>query len=103
MSYPGFAQRWLGCKSDLRRTLNQLSKSSVRTQRDDLKVEQSCLDHRKCSEELLRFRHILTFEAQHDPWLVVRAQIELAHQIAFVELPYICAPLRLRTVRCVPT
>ncbi len=56
------AQQWLGVKSELRRILEQLSKSYVRTQRDDLEVEQTRLDHRECSEESLGFPHIITLE-----------------------------------------
>ena len=56
----------------LRRLLKQLSKSYVRTQRDDLEVEQTCLDYRECSDESLGFAHIITLEDQHDPRAVVR-------------------------------
>jgi low affinity Fe/Cu permease len=56
----------------LRRLLKQHSKSYVRTQRDDLEVEQTYLDYRECSDESLGFAHIVSLEDQHEPRAVVR-------------------------------
>src|SRR3712207_797323 len=78
----------LGVKPELGRIPKQLSKSHVRTQRDDLEVEQICLRYRKRSDESLGFRHLITLQDQHDPRSVVRSQIEFAHLIAFVALPH---------------
>ena len=56
----------------LRRILKQLSKSYVRTYRDDLEFEQTCLDYRKRTDESLGFAHVITLEDQHDPRAVIR-------------------------------
>src|SRR3712207_136917 len=77
-----------GVRPKLGRIPKQLSKSHVRPQRDDFKVEQICLGYRERSDELLGFHYVITLQDQHNPRLVVRSQIELTHLVAFVALPH---------------
>src|SRR5918997_6216815 len=74
---------------NLARILEQLSESCVRTQGDDLELQQTRLDDRELSDESLGFRRVAALKDQHEPWLVVCTKIKLTHSVTLVEFPYV--------------